>query len=103
MLVRYPEVVLGADVIVPGVLDPISLRIPAGTQSGQVFLVKGRGLPRVNASGVHDLHVRVQVWTPDAPSADEKQLLQRLLEVQDAAPAAREKGFWQKMKDALGA
>ena len=50
VLVTYPQLVLGADVDVPAVTTNVSLRIPAGTQSGQIFMVRGRGLPRVNAS-----------------------------------------------------
>jgi molecular chaperone DnaJ len=102
VLVTYPQLVLGDDVDVPAVASTVSLRIPPGTQSGQVFNVRGRGLPRVNASGVGDLHVRVQLWTPDSVSREEEALLRKLAETQKA-PQAREKGFWTRMKEALGA
>ena len=102
VLVTYPQLVLGDDVDVPAVTNTVSLRIPAGTQSGQVFNVRGRGLPRVNASGVGDLHVRVQLWTPDSVSREEEALLRKLAETQKA-PQSREKGFWTRMKEALGA
>jgi molecular chaperone DnaJ len=102
VLVSYPQLVLGDDVEVPAVTNTVSLRIPAGTQSGQVFNVRGRGLPRVNASGVGDLHVRVQLWTPDSVSRDEEALLRKLAETHKA-PLSREKGFWTRMKEALGA
>jgi molecular chaperone DnaJ len=102
VLVTYPQLVLGADVEVPAVTTNVSLRIPAGTQSGQVFNVRGRGLPRVNASGVGDLHVRVQLWTPDSVSREEEALIRKLAETQKA-PQSREKGFWTRMKEALGA
>jgi len=102
VLVTYPQLVLGDDVDVPAVTSTVSLRIPAGTQSGQVFNVRGRGLPRVNASGVGDLHVRVQLWTPDSVSREEEALLRKLAETQKA-PQSREKGFWTRMKEALGA
>jgi molecular chaperone DnaJ len=101
VLVTYPQVVLGADVEVPGVTGPMSLRVPPGTQSGQVFTLRGRGLPRVNASGVGDLHVRVQVWTPQKLSKDEERLMEELKDVVQSAPEKREKGFWAKMKQAL--
>jgi molecular chaperone DnaJ len=101
--VTYPQVVFGADIEVPGVLGPLKLRVPPGTQSGQVFLLRGRGLPRVNASGTGDLQVRVQVWTPKTMSAEEEKLLKKLAEVQPAPPAAREKGFWERMREVLGA
>ena len=75
----------------------------ANDASGQTFLLRGRGLPRVNASGAGDLHVRVQVWTPKSVGAEEEQLLLRLQEVQEQPPASREKGFWEKVKSAFGA
>ncbi len=103
VLVSYPQVVLGADIEVPGVLGPLSLRVPPGTQSGQVFVLRGRGLPRVNASGTGDLQVRVQVWTPKDLSAEEERLVRKLSDVQVAPPVSREKGFWEKMREVLGA
>lgn len=102
VLVTYPQAVLGADLEVPGVTGPLTLRIPEGTQSGEVFVLRGRGLPRVNASGAGDLHVRVQVWTPQKLSKEETKLIEKLHEIQAKPPEKREKGFWAKMKEALG-
>ncbi|MCA0376381.1 MAG: molecular chaperone DnaJ [Gemmatimonadetes bacterium] len=102
-LVTYPQLVFGADVRVPGVTGELTLRVPAGTQSGTVFHLRGRGLPRVNASGVGDLHVKVQLWTPQDVDGEQRALIERLSTLQGAAPAQREKGFWSKMKEALGA
>lgn len=103
LLVTYPQLVLGADIDVPTVTAHVTLRLPAGTQSGQLFKLRGRGLPRVNASGEGDLHVRVQLWTPQDMSSDERELVKRLAEQGTKPPAAREKGIWAKMKEALGA
>ncbi len=104
VLVSYPQLVLGADVVVPGVAGELSLRVPPGTQSGQVFHLRGRGLPRVNASGVGDLHVRVQLWTPDHLSEREEELVRALGDASATPPQkAHAKGFWGKMKEALRA
>jgi len=104
VLVTYPQLVLGADISVPTVSSSVTLNVPAGTQSGQVFHLRGRGLPRVNASGQGDLHVRVQAWTPDRVTDEERRLLEQLQRVQQSAPVdGRGKGFWAKMKEALGA
>ena len=103
VLVTYPQLVLGADVAAPNVLNPISVRIPAGTQSGQVFHLRGRGLPRVNASGTGDLHVRVQLWTPQSLSEDQQELVKQLAATDGEPPATRSKGIWSRMKEALGA
>lgn len=102
VLVTYPQLVIGSDVAVPTVTGSVNLRIPSGTQSGQVFNLRGRGLPRVNSSGVGDLHVRLQLWTPEKLSAEEETLIKRLSEVQNVPPA-QPKGLWSKIKESLGA
>jgi len=103
VLVTYPQLVLGGDIAVPHVSGSLSLRLPAGTQSGQVFTLRGRGLPRVNASGTGDLHVRVQLWTPSSMNAEQKKALEGLRAVESAPPASRPKDLWSWLKDALGA
>ena len=102
-LVTYPQLVFGADIKVAGVTADLSLRVPAGTQSGTVFHLRGRGLPRVNASGTGDLHVRVQLWTPQTMSNEEEHAVKIMAQVQPAVPKHREKSIWSKMKEALGA
>jgi molecular chaperone DnaJ len=104
VLISYPQLAMGADIDVPLISGRVSVRIPPGTQSGQVLHLRGRGLPRVNSSGAGDLHVRVQLWTPERVSREEEQLLRELLKVQQAPPEQmRSKGFWTKMREALGA
>jgi len=104
MLVTYSQLVLGTELSVPTVSGHTSMTMPAGTQSGALFHIRGRGLPRVNASGTGDLHVRVQLWTPERLTEEERQLVARLGELQPGVPTdSRGKGFWAKMKEALGA
>jgi molecular chaperone DnaJ len=104
VLVTFAQLALGAEVSVPTVSGHTTLNVPAGTQSGTLFHLRGRGLPRVNASGTGDLHVRVQLWTPDLLTDEERKLIERLAELQPGVPAdSRGKGFWAKMKEALGA
>jgi molecular chaperone DnaJ len=102
-LVTYAQLVFGADIRVPGVTGELSLRVPAGTQSGTVFHLRGKGLPRVNASGVGDMHIKVQLWTPQVLEGPEEDIIKQLAALQGAAPAQREKSIWSKMKEALGA
>ncbi|MEO8946384.1 MAG: molecular chaperone DnaJ [Gemmatimonadaceae bacterium] len=103
VLVTYPQLVLGADVEVPTVTASVTLRVPAGTQSGQVLHLRGRGLPRINASGMGDLHIRLQLFTPDIVGDEEAKLLRQLYDIRPIAPARRERGFWAKVKESLGA
>ncbi len=103
VLVTYPQLVLGATVDVPTVTSRVALTIPPSTQSGQVFHLRGRGLARVNSAGTGDLHVRVQMWTPERLSDEEEKLITRLNEIQRSVPQNRGKGLWAKMREALGA
>ncbi len=103
VLVTYPQLVLGADVEVPHIVAPMTLRVPPGTQSGQVFQLRGRGLPRVNTTGTGDFHVRVQLWTPQSLTPEQENAVRGLAELQGEVPEARAKGFWSRMKEALGA
>jgi len=103
VLVTYGQLVMGADVQVPYISTTLSLRVPQGTQSGQVFQLRGRGLPRVNASGSGDLQVRVQLWTPQSLTEEQETIVRALRAAETQPPATRARGFWSRMKDALGA
>ncbi len=102
ILVTYAQLALGANVDAPMVSGSVTLQVPAGTQSGQVFNIRGRGLPRINSSSTGDLHVRLQLWTPESLSDEEAALIRRLSEVQKVPPA-RPKGLWSKIRESLGA
>jgi molecular chaperone DnaJ len=102
VLVTYPQLALGANVEVPMVSGTVTLQVPSGTQSGQIFNLRGRGLPRINSSSTGDLHVRLQLWTPDSLSDEEVALMKRLAEIQKV-PESRPKGLWSKLKESLGA
>lgn len=103
-LVSYPMLVLGGEIEVAAVDGGHhTLRIPPGTQSGEVFHLRGKGLPRVNGAGIGDQHVRVQLWTPESVGGEEEAILRRLAEIRPTPAQDRPKGFWTKMKEALGA
>jgi molecular chaperone DnaJ len=103
VLMTYPQLVIGGEVSVPTVTSSVMLSVPPGTQSGQVFLLRGRGLPRVNTGGTGDLHVRVQLWTPDRLTDHERRLIEELATVQKSVPVDRGKSLWTRVRDALGA
>jgi molecular chaperone DnaJ len=103
VLATYPQLVFGAEINVPTVTGSVVLSVPSGTQSGQIFHLRGRGLPRVNTHGTGDLHVRVQMWTPERLTEREQELIKELSKVQRSVPVDRGKSFWTRMRDALGA
>jgi molecular chaperone DnaJ len=88
--VSLGEAALGADVEVPVLDGVVRMKIPAGTQSGSVFRVRGKGIPRRGA-GRGDAHVRVTVETPVDLGTEARELLERLERVMpgDGAPRRR--------------
>jgi len=79
--VTVPEAALGARIAVPTPDGPVVLTLPAGTQNGQVFRIRGRGCPRLDRDGRGDLLVTIRVTIPrNADSTLEEVLrtLQRL-------------------------
>jgi len=77
------------------------LVVPAGTQSGRVFRLRGRGVPHVNDRGRGDLLVRVAVDTPTALGSEEEELLRRLALLRGDDVAPEEKGFLSKIRSAF--
>jgi molecular chaperone DnaJ len=80
--ITIPEAALGARIQVPTLEGPAILTMPAGTQSGQVFRLRGKGCPRLDRDGRGDLFVQSRVTIPrNADSTLEEVLraLQRLL------------------------
>lgn len=85
--ITFAEAALGANVHVPTLDGPVTLKIPAGTQSGQTFRIRGKGAPRKGGQG--DLLVTVRVEVPKRLSREEKRLLKQLQEVETGSPRER--------------
>jgi molecular chaperone DnaJ len=83
----YAEAALGSNVQVPTLNGPVTMKVPAGTQNGRTFRLKGKGAPRRGGRG--DLLVTVNVEVPRKLSKQEKELLKQLREVEDESPRKR--------------
>jgi molecular chaperone DnaJ len=83
--VTFTEAALGANVAVPTLNGPVTVKIPAGTPSGKMFKVRGKGAPRPKG-GSGDLLVTVQVEVPRRLSKEEKRLLEEFARVHEASP-----------------
>jgi molecular chaperone DnaJ len=81
--------------------EPATLKVPAGTQSGRVFTIKGKGVPRLHGGGSGDLRVRTEVVVPTDLTEEQRLLLQQLAE-SFGTPVNGDKGLLGKIKDALG-
>lgn len=85
--VTYVEAALGANVEVPTLNGPVTMKVPAGTPNGKTFRLKGKGAPRRGGHG--DLLVTVQVEVPQKLSKPEKELLKQLAGIEKESPRRR--------------
>ena len=76
--VSFAQSALGAEIEVPTLEGPHSLKVPEGTQSGTTFRLRGKGVPALNGHGKGDLYIEVKVQTPTKLSKRERELLQEL-------------------------
>lgn len=76
--ISYPVAVLGGEVSVKSLTGKLSLKIPAGTKSGEVFRLKDRGVKHLNKSTYGDLLVKVEIIVPSRLTLKQKRLLEEL-------------------------
>ena len=77
---------LGGEVTIAGIDGDERVRIEAGTESGTIVRLKGKGVPNLNRRGRGDLYVTLHVLTPKGLSREERQLLARLAELRGEPP-----------------
>jgi molecular chaperone DnaJ len=98
----FSQAALGAEVEVPTLTGKSLLKIPAGTQSGRVFRMQRKGIPDLNGRGVGDQLVQAVLWTPQELSRRERELFEELANLERERTLSEGKGFFEKMKEALG-
>ena len=100
--ITFAQAALGAEVQVPTPFGQTTLRVEPGTQTGMAYRLRAKGLPRLGEGGHGDLHVRIHVWTPTKLTAEQRKLLEKLSEVEDAPPEKESGKFWDTIRRALG-
>ena len=78
LMIGFPHAALGADISVPTLDGPTNVRIPAGTQAGEIIRLKGKGMPRFRGYGRGDLLIRVGISVPERLSSRQRELLEQL-------------------------
>jgi molecular chaperone DnaJ len=73
----------------------------AGTQSGKVLRLRGKGLPSVQGYATGDLFVHLHIYTPTQVSKEERETLEKLRDSENFDPqkAQQDKGFFSRMRD----
>ncbi len=102
MPIGFATAALGGEIEIPTLDGQAKIKIPPGTQTGQVFRLRGKGIRPVRGSVTGDLYCHVAVETPVKLTARQKELLREFESINEKDPAAhtpRSKGFFDKVRD----
>lgn len=103
LYINFTDAVFGTNLEVPTIDGRAKIKIPAGTQSGKIFRLKGKGFPDVNSYSKGDQLIHVNVWTPQNLTREEKDMLEQLSKSPNfhPQPDKNEKNFFDKVKEAF--
>jgi molecular chaperone DnaJ len=96
--VSFIQAALGTEVQVPTLTEKATIKIPAGTQSGTMFRLRGKGVKNLQGYGHGDLHVRINVEVPTHLTSAQKAKLQEFAESCDESVNPISKSFFEKAK-----
>jgi molecular chaperone DnaJ len=105
--VAFHVLALGGDVTVPTLNGREEIHVPAGTQPGTRFKLRGKGMPNVSGRGHGDLHVITRVTVPKKLTKEQRHALEELarlmpVEKAEAEGEAADKPFFERVKDIFG-
>ncbi|WP_411675742.1 molecular chaperone DnaJ [Caproicibacter sp.] len=102
MPITFPQAALGAEVVVPTIDGKVEYQVHAGTQPGDVFKLKGKGIPKLGGRGRGDQYVRMTIEVPKNLSQKQKDLLTEFDSGADEKNYQKRKTFFDKIKDMFG-
>jgi molecular chaperone DnaJ len=97
--IRFTTAALGGEVNVPTLEGKAALKIPAGTQSGTLFKLRGKGVPTLNSSARGDLLVRILVEIPTKLGTEQRKKLEEFAELCGDENTPLHKSFFEKAKE----
>ncbi len=100
--VSFTEAALGTTIDVPSLNGTKQLKIPAGTQYGNVFRIKGQGLPDVRSGRKGDQLVQVAIEIPAKLNSKQRELLKQFAETEDKSVYPQSKSFFDRLKKYFG-
>ncbi|HWQ90382.1 MAG TPA: molecular chaperone DnaJ [Clostridia bacterium] len=96
--ISFVQAALGSEIEVPTLDGHASIKVPAGTQPGTMFRLKGKGVKNVQGYGHGDLHVRILVEVPTHLSSAQKAKLQEFAELCNGRENPMSQSFFEKAK-----
>lgn len=97
--ITFSQAALGTEVEVPSLGGKVLVKIPTGTQSGKKLRLKGKGIQRLGGHGQGDQIVTVQIETPRKLNSEQKEIFQKLAELEKQDTSSNARGFFDKVKD----
>lgn len=97
----FTQAALGDDIEIPTLTEKVKLKIPAGTQTGTYFRLKGKGVPRLRGYGQGDQHVKVVIVTPSHLKEEQKDLLRSFADLSGQKTHEKNQSIFEKMKKAF--
>ncbi|RQG91638.1 molecular chaperone DnaJ [Natrarchaeobius halalkaliphilus] len=98
--ISFPQATFGDTVSVPTLDGTVEFDVPTGTQSGEIFRLEGKGMPRLRGRGQGDLFVKVQIVTPKTLNEEQREALEAFAEAGGDEIEVAE-GFFEKIKRAF--
>ena len=102
MPISFTQAALGAAIHVPSLIGTEKLKIPAGTQYGSVFRIKGKGLPSLRTGRTGDQLVQIVVETPRSLNEEQEDLLREFAKTENKNVSPKAKTFFEKLKKQFG-
>lgn len=97
----FAQAALGDEIEVPTLTERVKLRVPAGTQTGTYFRLKGKGVPRLRGVGQGDQHVKVTVVTPTKLSDEQRDLLREFAGLSGEETHEKQGSIFERMRKAF--
>ena len=100
LYLNFIDAVLGTDMEVPTINGRVKIKIPAGTQSGKILRLRGKGIKDINSSIAGDQLIHVNLWTPKKLTSEEEKLLLKLKDSKNFIPnpGKSDKAFFEKIR-----
>ena len=101
LYISFAEAALGTSKEINTVGGKVKIKIDAGTQSGKILRLAGKGLPSIDSYGKGDMFVHVNVWTPQKLTPEQKEFFETQMRTgqMQAEPSGKEKSFFDKVRD----
>ncbi|WP_299678095.1 molecular chaperone DnaJ [uncultured Tenacibaculum sp.] len=101
LYINFSEAVLGTSKEIETVTGKVKIKVDAGTQSGKILRLKGKGLPSIERYGTGDFLIHINVWTPQELTKEQRKFFESMLVDDNFSPNPQksDKSFFDRVKD----